>query len=172
MKGGLATVMLVVLVGLPAVAAPPRDAVPGEMFAGTLGSLVGLAGGFLGGRALAVALGFDSQPGPKDLVTVTCVALGVTAGASLGVTGVGSTLGVDGNALGCAGGAFLGLVAGMAVEPLLGLLFSPGREAGSALLETLGPVVEAVGFLSAVVLPAVGATVGFNLGATARSPHD
>jgi len=172
MKAGLALVVVLLLAALPVAAGQPQDAVPGELLAGTLGSLAGLTAGYFGGRALGAALGLESQLDSRDPVTVACVVLGVTSGASLGVAAAGSALGVEGNALACAGGAFLGLVAGMAVEPLLGLLLPRGPQTSPDLLEILGTVVEAVGFVAATVLPAVGATVGFNLGARPLAQPD
>ena len=151
------------LAGVPVLARLPEDAVPGELLVGTLGSLVGLAGGYFGGRVLATALGVEAQPAPKDLVTVGSGALGITAGASLGVISLASSLGVEGNALGSVGGALLGMLVGMATEPLLALLLS-NTSGGSELFRLASPVVEALGFLSIVVLPAVGATAGFNMG--------
>ena len=167
MKGFLVLAILVAVVS-PVWASTPEEAVPWELLAGGVGSAIGWAGGFLAGRALAGGLGLESQPDQKDLVTLASVAIAVTAGTSLAVIGVGSWLGVDGNNLACVGGTLLGMVAGMIVEPLLGRLLRALLPAGAPSLEAVGRVVEGIGFASMVLMPAIGATVSFNIGATER----
>ncbi len=168
MKRFLVLVITVALVGLPVWAATPEKAVPWELLAGAVGSAVGWAGGFFGGRALAAGLGLESQPDQKDLLTLSSLAIAVTAATSLGVIGAGSLLDVNGNGLACVGGTLLGMVAGMVVEPLLGRLVSALLPQGSPSFEAVSRVVEAIGFASMVLVPAIGATVGFNIGATER----
>lgn len=168
MRAFLVLAIMVVVAASPVAATTPEQAVLWEALAGALGSAVGWFGGFLVGRTLATALGFESQPVAKDLVTLSCVVITVTGGATLGVIGAGSWLGIDGNALACVGGALIGMPVGMVVEPLLGQLLSASLPQGSELFQVLGPVVEGIGFACMVVLPAIGATVGFNIGARER----
>ena len=167
MKGLLALAIMVV-VALPVWATTPAEAVPWELLAGGVGSAIGWAAGFFAGRALAAGLGLESQPVQKDLLTLASVAIAVTAGTSLGVIGTGSWLGVDGNDLACVGGTLLGILGGMVVEPLLGGLLRVLLPDGSQSLETVSRVVEGIGFACMVLVPAVGATVGFNIGAAER----
>ena len=168
MKGYLALAIIVVVVGLPVSAATPEKAVPWELLAGGVGSAIGWAGGFFAGRALAAGLGVESQPDQKDLVTLASVAIAVTAGTSLAVIGVGYWLGVDGNGLACVGGTLLGILGGMVVEPLLGGLLRVLLPEGSPSLEAVGRVVEGIGFACMVLVPAIGAPVGFNIGPAER----
>jgi hypothetical protein len=160
-KGFLVSTLLVVVAAAPAVAAAPQEAIPWELLAGSLGSFTGVVVGGSVGRVLLGALGIapavESQL--RFPVMIGIVVGGITAGASVGVIAVGSWLGVDGNVSACFVGAFLGALAGMLTEPLL---------YASGLFESMGPVAEALGILSAAVSPAIGATIGFNMGARAH----
>ena len=158
-------VLLAVIVGAAVslvTAASPSEAVPLELLGGALGSAVGWAGGFFIARTMATAWDLHS-PDQRDILRLASLAVAVPAGASLSVLAVGSWQGVDGNGLLCAGGALLGMVVGMAVEPVLGWLVSALSPSGTAPSGVLGTALEAVGFAAMVVAPAIGATVGFNV---------
>jgi hypothetical protein len=164
-----AAVALILVMSVAAMGiAAPSDAVPSELLAGSLGSAVGWAGGFFLGRGLAAAWDLESQPDQKDLVTLTTVALVVTAATSFGVSAAGPTHDVNGSAILSAGGAFLGLIVGMAVEPILALGLSSILPEGAMSSPVLGTAIEVAGVASMVFLPALVSTVGFNLGARDR----
>jgi predicted Na+-dependent transporter len=71
------------------------------------------------------------------------------------VIGAGALFGIAGNVPACIGGALVGGLVGLFAEPIL---YSLG------LFELNDPFVEAVGMLAVALVPAVGATVGFNWG--------
>jgi len=160
-KGLLIVTLLLVVAAAPAAAMAPQEAIPWELLAGGLGSFTGIIVGGAVGRVLLGAVGIapDAESQLRVPVMIGIVAGGITAGASVGVIAVGSWLGVDGNVSACFVGALLGALAGMVTEPLL---------YASGLFELMGPVAEALGILSAAVSPAIGATIGFNMGARAH----
>lgn len=163
------TLAVAIMVGLaPGTAVTSAQAIRLELLAGALGSAVGWVGGFFLGRTLATAVGFESQPVQKDLVTVATLLVAVTGGTSLGVIGAGWSQGVDGNELACVGGTLLGMVVGMAVEPMLGRVVWALVPHGSGPSEAISTVIEVLGVASMVLVPAISATIGFNIGATDR----
>lgn len=159
----VAVALILMAVAAPAGADACSSIFAGEFLAGSLGSAVGWASGFLAGRGLALAWDLESEPDQKDLVTVTTVVLAVTLGTSLGVSSAGSAYGEDGSEILAAGGALLGLIAGMAVEPLLAIGLSSVLPRGAMSSPVLRTAVEAVGVASMVFVPALLATAGFNL---------
>ncbi|RLE31205.1 hypothetical protein DRJ54_00975 [Candidatus Acetothermia bacterium] len=117
------------------------------------GAVVGFTGAVLVGRlggALVDAAGLIELRTP---VVVGFMIAGATGGASLGVIGMGTLLGEEGNVPACVLGAFLGGLAGIFAEPILYTL------SGS---EPLDPQLEALGMAAVAFLPAIGATIGFN----------
>jgi hypothetical protein len=160
--------LVMAAVTFPAYAADPSVGVVREFLAGSLGSAVAWAAGPFAGRALATAFDLDSRPVQKDLVTLASCVAAVTAGTSLAVIAAASSLGIGGSNVLCAGGAFLGMPIGMLVEPALAHLVPVLLSRRLADSPLLGTAVEALGAASMLLLPALLATIGFNLGATER----
>jgi len=142
-------VLVVSGVGL---AAMPPATIAVEIIAG---SVAGFAGAVLAGQlgsAFVESVGLTELRTPIVVGFMSC---GITAGASLGVIGAGALFGIAGNVPACIGGALMGGLVGLFAEPIL---YSLG------LFKLNDPFVEAVGMLAVALVPAVGATVGFNWG--------
>ncbi|MCX7750232.1 MAG: hypothetical protein N2320_01490 [Candidatus Bipolaricaulota bacterium] len=142
-------VLAAAVAGFPAMAEVPRHTVALEFVGGAVG---GYAGGALGALALSWALS-RGYTGWESLVRVILGAYlgffgGSIAGASLGVIGVGTLLGVEGN---------VGLT-------VLGAAVGTGLSFGIGFTLQVPEAVLPFGPL----LSAAGATAGFNVGARAR----
>ena len=140
---------MAMVLGMGAFAATPLT-IGAEILGG---AVVGFAGAVLAGRlggALVDAAGLIELRTP---IVVGFMIAGVTGGASLGVIGMGTLLGEEGNVSACVLGAFLGGLSGILAEPILYTL--SGSEVGD-------PRVEALGMAAVAFLPAIGATIGFN----------
>lgn len=148
--------------------ATPADAVPYQLLGGVLGSAVGWATGLFTGRAVAAAFGAESQAVVKDLITLATLSITVTGGTCLGVMGASSLRGVVGDGLACAGGAILGMIVGMAVEPIVSSITRALLPDHSPPPQTLTTLVEVVGFAALVLTPSIGGTIGFNFGVSER----
>lgn len=131
------------------LAAVPPAPIAGEIIAGSVTGFVGTIAAARLGSAVVAALDIS------DLRTPVVVAVGATAGASLGVIGAGSMFGFTGNVPGCVLGALVGGLVGLFTEPLL---YSLG------LFEMGNAFVEAGGMAAVALAPAIDATVGFNWG--------
>ena len=143
-------------IGVVAVEAVALGASPLTLGIEALGGAAGtMAGVILVNElndVLSDALDFGEWRGPLMLGLVTG---GITAGASLGVMGVASLLGEEGNPPACVSGAFLGGLVALFTEPVL-------YELGG--FEVDDPRVEALGMTALLLAPAIGATAGFNWG--------
>ena len=117
------------------------------------GAVVGFAGAVLVGRLGGALVDVAGLIELRTPIVVGFMVAGVTGGASLGVIGMGTLLGEEGNVPACVLGAFLGGLAGIFAEPVLYTL------SGS---EPLDPQLEALGMAAVAFLPAIGATIGFN----------
>jgi len=168
MLRGIVLALVLVVVGASVSDAAGIPASTVEFLAGGLGSAVGWAGGFFLGRSLASAWDLQAQPDQKDLVTVSTLAITVTLGTTLGVWMAASAYSIDGSEVLAAGGALLGMIAGMAVEPILAIGLSSILPEGAMSSPALGSAVEVVGAASMVLLPALLSTIGFNLSARDR----
>ena len=148
------------LLVMPTVAsyaqASPRDAVPAELAAGTLGGAV--VGG--GTAYLAAAICAADADGWEALACIAYGALGYVVGLPIGTTvGVhiaGAAWGVDGNTLLSVLGAIGGEAGGLLITSGLGALQDDPPEA-----------FQVLAFLGLTPLASsAGATWGFNVGAT------
>ncbi len=138
--------LALLVAGAPALAQVPRYTVAAELVGGVLG---GYAGGALGALALswALSVGYTGWEALARVIVGAYLGFfgGSIAGASLGVIGVGTLLGIEGNVplavLGAATGTGLSFGIGFSLQvPEMVLPFGP-------------------------LLSAAGATAGFNVGA-------
>ncbi len=135
----------------------PGQAVPAELFWGTLGGAAFGVGGFFGAFALCLASVSDSSGWAAlgcAILGIYGYGLGVPIGTTLGVSWAGARAGVQGSVLLSALGAVLGEVLGLGI--LIGI--SNALEGSDELMIPL-----AVGFVP--LMSALGATLGYNLGA-------
>ncbi len=143
----LAVVLLLWIAAPPAQAVSPSGAVAVELLGGTLGGVVGAGLG-------VVAIGAIVEGLESRAARVATVITGVTVGGGLGAAGgvltAGWLLGLEGSTAGCLIGALAGGLASAFVEPLFYML---GVREG---------VTELLGLLLLPIVPAVGATIGFN----------
>jgi hypothetical protein len=168
---GLLTLGLILLAfeGLIVRAAAPVEtpgqAVPAELFWGTLGGVVFGVGGFFGTFALCMASAEDEAGWAAlscALLAIYGYAIGVPIGTTLGVSWAGARAGVQGSVLLSALGAVLGEALGLGI--FIGI--ASALKGPDELLISL--VVGFVPFMSAL-----GATLGYNLGAkVAPSPSE
>lgn len=122
-----------------------------------LGTLGGVGGIAISVTALGTITPTLDARAARVAVVVSGVTLGGGLGASVGVLAAARLLSVEGNVRACLIGAFAGGLASALVEPLLYLIGIPE------------PVAEFLGFLFLPMVPAVGATFGFNY--VAEAPH-
>lgn len=149
MRKMIMLVLALFLASAPTLARQPADALLPEFLAGTL---AGYAGGAIGAYALswafsAGATGWDALA-RAILGAFVGFSGGTILGASLGVIGAGSLLGIEGNV----GLCFLGAAAGTGVVMGVGIAFS--------IAETTLPLAPPIA--------AAAATAGFNVGARSR----
>lgn len=162
-------VLGLVLLSLPpprasAQVTSPWEAVPLELLLGTLGGAAGGVLGFFGGFTLCMASGEDSTGWGSlfcALLGVYGYAAGVPVGATLGVNLTARAMGVEGSLLGSVLGAVVGFGAGVLV---LTAVYEASQGDDTLLL---GTAVTVVPFLSAL-----GATLGYNVGARVRTPEE
>lgn len=121
-----------------------------EAFGGMVGTVVGVVLANEVDGFLTRSLDLGEWRGPIMLGLVTG---GITAGASLGVMGVGALLREPGDAAACVLGAFLGGLLALFTEPVL---------YGISGAELDDPRVEVLGMAALLLAPTVGATVGYN----------
>lgn len=137
----------------------PGQAVPAELFWGTLGGVVFSVGGFLGTFALCMAsVSAEDEAGWAALgcalLAIYGYAIGMPIGTTLGVSWAGARAEVQGSVWLSALGAVLGEALGLGI--FIGI--ADALKGPDELLISL--VVGFVPFMSAL-----GATLGYNLGA-------
>lgn len=139
----------------------PQEAIPRELLMGTLGGAAGGALGFFGTFALCLYTGKDTTGwGPLicALLGLYGYGIGVPVGAVLGVNLTGNGMGLQGNVFLSVLEAVAGLGAGVLALAALGEA-TPGDD-----LLLVATALVAVPFLSAL-----GATLGYNVGARVRA---
>jgi len=144
--------------------ASPQEAVHAELLMGTLGGAAGGVLGFFGTFALCMASGEDTTGWGSLICAILGIygyGVGVPVGAALGVNLTGNALGVRGSVFLSALGAALGFGAGA-----FGLAVVGEATGGDDPL-ILGTALVVVPFTSAL-----GATLGYNLGARLRAPEE
>jgi len=141
--------LLVILIGASTVfAAPPAGQKLGQFGLGTLG---GLAGAVLAVTAISeIAPQIESQAGSTAVVIGSLTVLD-GLGAATGVLAAGRIWDMEGNVPATFLGGFLGGLASAFVEPLLYVIGIPEGW------------TEFFGMALLPILPAVGATLGFDL---------
>jgi len=157
--------LAVVLTLLPAVVATaqpsPRDAVPAELIAGTLGgAVVGVGSGY----AATVACASQAE----GWAALACIGygvlgylIGVPIGSTVGVHLAGSAWGIDGNTWLCVLGAVGGEAGGLLIASGISSLYDDDPPEAFLVFSFLGVTPFA---------SSAGATWGFNVGA--RPPAD
>lgn len=138
----------------PVLAASTDRPLAMEFLGGVLGGTVGVA---LGVAAIGQLTPLLSSRPARVAAVVSGVTLGGGLGATAGVLAAGKLLDVEGMPYGCVLGALAGGLLAAFVEPLLYLVGIPEE------------TTEFLGLLLLPILPAAGATIGFNWGSAVAS---